>query len=47
MISWVGALAIAALLIGAGLPAALRALSLLRAAPQGFETHGAANDPRY
>jgi hypothetical protein len=47
MISWVGALAIALLVIGTGLPAALRVLALLRAAPSGFETHGAANDPRY
>jgi hypothetical protein len=47
MISWLGAFAIVVLVIGIGLPAALRVLALLRAAPSGFETHGAANDPRY
>ena len=47
VIPWIGVLVVAALVIAAGLPAALRGLALRRAAPDWFETHGAANDPRY
>jgi hypothetical protein len=47
MTLWVGAVVITAVAIAAALPAVLRFVRLLRAAPELFETHGAANDPRF
>lgn len=47
MTLWIGAVVITAVAIAAGLPAVIRIVGLLRTAPEFFETHGAANDPRY
>lgn len=47
MIGWLEASLIAALAVAAGLPAVIRAVSLMRQRSREFESHGAANDPGY
>lgn len=47
MSEWVAGILIAAIAVAAGLPALLRALSLLRHGAHGVDTYGAANDRLY
>jgi hypothetical protein len=47
MISWVVFAGLIVLALVAAVPSLVQAKALLGRAPYPFETHGAANDPRY